>query len=166
LWFISQPIFALLVFLQSGQISIFGNEFDIGFGVGNWGVAIILLTLIIKLLFSKLSATSYRSMARMRKVAPEMQRIREQNKNDRQKQSMEPMKLYEKEKINPLGGCLPVLVQMPVFIALYYVLLESVELRKAPFFGWIQDLSLMDPWFILPLLMGASMWFQMRLNPT
>ncbi len=166
LWFISQPIFALLVFLQSGQISIFGNEFDIGFGVGNWGVAIILLTLIIKLLFFKLSATSYRSMARMRKVAPEMQRIREQNKSDRQKQSMELMKLYQKEKINPLGGCLPVLVQMPVFIALYYVLLESVELRQAPFFGWIQDLSLMDPWFILPLLMGASMWFQMRLNPT
>lgn len=166
LWFISQPIFAVLVFLQSGQITIFGNQFDIGFGVGNWGVAIILLTLVIKLLFFKLSAASYRSMARMRKVAPEMQRIREQHKSDRQKQSMELMKLYQKEKINPLGGCLPVLVQMPVFISLYYVLLESVELRQAPFFGWIQDLSLMDPWFILPLLMGASMWFQMRLNPT
>ncbi|MCH8542251.1 MAG: membrane protein insertase YidC [Alcanivorax sp.] len=166
LWFISQPIFAVLVFLQSGQISIFGNQFDVGFGVGNWGVAIIMLTLLIKLAFFKLSAASYRSMARMRKVAPEMQRIREQHKSDRQKQSQELMKLYQKEKINPLGGCLPILVQMPVFIALYYVLLESVELRQAPFFGWIQDLSLMDPWFILPLLMGASMWFQMRLNPT
>ncbi|WP_111657824.1 membrane protein insertase YidC [Isoalcanivorax indicus] len=166
LWFIAQPIFAVLVFLQSGQITLFGNQFDVGFGVGNWGIAIILLTLLIKLVFFKLSATSYRSMARMRKVAPEMQRIREQNKNDRQKQSMELMKLYQKEKINPLGGCLPILVQMPVFIALYYVLLESVELRQAPFFGWIQDLSIMDPWFILPLLMGASMWFQMRLNPT
>ena len=166
LWFIAQPIFAVLVFLQSGQISIFGNEFDIGAGVGNWGVAIILLTLLIKLLFFKLSASSYRSMAKMRKVAPEMQRIREQHKNDRQKQSMEMMKLYQKEKINPLGGCLPILVQMPVFIALYYVLLESVELRQAPFFGWIQDLSVMDPYFILPLLMGFSMFVQTRLNPT
>ena len=166
LWFIAQPIFAVLVFLQSGQISIFGNEFDIGAGVGNWGVAIILLTLLIKLLFFKLSASSYRSMAKMRKVAPEMQRIREQHKNDRQKQSMEMMKLYQKEKINPLGGCLPILVQMPVFIALYYVLLESVELRQAPFFGWINDLSLMDPYFILPLLMGLSMFVQTRLNPT
>ena len=165
LWFISQPIFAVLVFLQSGNITIFGKEISLGFGVGNWGVAIILLTLFIKLLFFKLSATSYRSMARMRKVAPEMQRIREQYKSDKQKQSMELMKLYKKEKINPLGGCLPILVQMPVFISLYYVLLESVELRQAPFFGWIVDLSVMDPYFILPLLMGASMWFQMRLNP-
>ena len=124
------------------------------------------MTLLIKLLFFKLSASSYRSMAKMRKVAPEMQRIREQHKNDRQKQSTEMMKLYQKEKINPLGGCLPILVQMPVFIALYYVLLESVELRQAPFFGWIQDLSVMDPYFILPLLMGFSMFLQTRLNPT
>lgn len=165
LWFISQPIFAVLIFLQSGNISIFGKQISLGFGVGNWGVAIILLTLFIKLLFFKLSATSYRSMARMRKVAPEMQRIREQYKNDKQKQSLELMNLYKKEKINPLGGCLPVLVQMPVFISLYYVLLESVELRQAPFFGWIVDLSVMDPYFILPLLMGSSMWFQMSLNP-
>ena len=166
LWFISQPIFSVLVFLQSGRLQIFGMELDIGVGVGNWGVAIILLTVFIKLLFFKLSATAYRSMAKMRKVAPEMTRIREQYKNDRQKQSQELMKLYQKEKINPLGGCLPILVQMPVFIALYYVLLESVELRQAPFFGWIQDLSVMDPFFILPLLMGASMWLQMQLNPT
>lgn len=166
LWFVAQPIFALLIFLQSGHISIFGNEFDIGFGVGNWGVAIILLTLVIKSLFFKLSASSYRSMAKMRKVAPEMQRLRETHKNDKQKQQMEMMKLFQREKINPLGGCLPMLVQMPVFISLYYVLLESVELRQVPFFGWIQDLSVMDPYFVLPLLMGASMFIQMRLNPT
>lgn len=164
LWFISQPIFAVLIFLQSGQITLFGNSFDLGVGVGNWGVAIILLTLLLKALFFKLSASSYRSMAKMRKVAPEMTRIREQYKNDRQKQQMETMKLFQEQKINPLGGCLPVLVQMPVFIALYYVLLESVELRQATFL-YLNDLSIMDPWFILPLLMGASMWFQMRLNP-
>ena len=164
LWFIAQPIFALLIFLQSGQITLFGNVIDIGAGVGNWGVAIILLTLIIKLLFFKLSASSYRSMAKMRKVAPEMTRIREQYKSDRQKQQMETMKLFQEQKINPLGGCLPVLVQMPVFIALYYTLLESVELRQATFL-YLNDLSVMDPWFILPLLMGASMWFQMKLNP-
>ena len=166
LWFISQPIFALLVFLQSGEVSVFGMDIDIGAGVGNWGVAIILLTFIIKAIFFKLSATSYRSMAKMRKVAPEMQRIKEQNKNDRQKAQMETMKLFQREKINPLGGCLPMLVQMPVFIALYYVLLESVELRQAPFFLWINDLSVMDPYFVLPILMGASMFLQTRLNPT
>jgi YidC/Oxa1 family membrane protein insertase len=164
LWFIAQPIFALLIFLQSGQITLFGNVIDIGMGVGNWGVAIILLTLIIKALFFKLSASSYRSMAKMRKVAPEMTRIREQYKTDRQKQQMETMKLFQEQKINPLGGCLPVVVQMPVFIALYYTLLESVELRQATFL-YLNDLSVMDPWFILPLLMGASMWFQMKLNP-
>lgn len=166
LWFISEPIFHVLVFLQSGKLDLFGIQFDLGVGVGNWGVAIILLTLLIKLLFFKLSATSYRSMAKMRKVAPEMNRIREEYKNDRQKQSQELMKLYQKEKINPLGGCLPILVQMPVFIALYYVLLESVELRHAPFVGWIQDLSAIDPYFVLPLLMGASMFLQTKLNPT
>ena len=164
LWFIAQPIFALLIFLQSGQITLFGNVIDIGMGVGNWGVAIILLTLVIKALFFKLSASSYRSMAKMRKVAPEMARIREQYKSDRQKQQMETMKLFQEQKINPLGGCLPVLVQMPVFIALYYTLLESVELRQATFL-YLNDLSIMDPWFILPLLMGASMFFQMKLNP-
>lgn len=166
LWFISQPIFALLVFLQSGEVSVFGMDIDIGGGVVNWGVAIILLTFIIKSIFFKLSATSYRSMAKMRKVAPEMQRIKEQNKNDKQKQQMETMNLFKREKINPLGGCLPMLVQMPVFIALYYVLLESVELRQAPFFLWINDLSVMDPYFVLPILMGASMFVQTRLNPT
>ncbi|MCK0154537.1 membrane protein insertase YidC [Alcanivorax sp. S6407] len=166
LWFIAQPIFALLVFLQSGKVSVFGMDIDVGFGVVNWGVAIILLTFIIKAIFFKLSATSYRSMAKMRKVAPEMQRIKEQHKNDRQKAQMETMKLFQREKINPLGGCLPMLVQMPVFISLYYVLLESVELRQAPFFLWINDLSVMDPYFVLPILMGASMFLQTRLNPT
>ncbi|MDX1802608.1 MAG: membrane protein insertase YidC [Alcanivorax sp.] len=165
-WFIAQPIFHLLIFLQSGKISLFGMDIDLGFGVVNWGIAIILLTLIIKAIFFKLSATSYRSMAKMRKVAPEMQRIKEQYKSDKQKQQMETMKLFKREKINPLGGCLPMLVQMPVFISLYYVLLESVELRQVPFFGWIHDLSVMDPYFILPILMGASMLMQTRLNPT
>ncbi|EKF73674.1 hypothetical protein A11A3_12565 [Alcanivorax hongdengensis A-11-3] len=165
-WFIAQPIFHLLVFLQSGKVSVFGMHIDLGFGVVNWGIAIILLTFIIKAIFFKLSATSYRSMAKMRKVAPEMQRIKEQHKNDKQKQQMETMKLFKREKINPLGGCLPMLVQMPVFISLYYVLLESVELRQVPFFGWIQDLSVMDPYFVLPILMGASMFLQTRLNPT
>ncbi|ASK35814.1 membrane protein insertase YidC [Alloalcanivorax mobilis] len=165
LWFISQPIFALLVFLQSGKVSVFGLDIDLGFGVGNWGVAIILLTFIIKSLFFKLSATSYRSMGKMRKVAPEMQRIKEEFKSDKQRQQQETMKLFQREKINPLGGCLPMIVQMPVFIALYYVLLESVELRQAPFFLWINDLSVMDPYFVLPILMGASMFLQTRLNP-
>lgn len=164
LWFLSQPIFAVLIFLQSGHITLFGASFDLGIGVGNWGVAIILLTLLLKALFFKLSASSYRSMAKMRKAAPEMARIRELHKNDKQKQQMETMKLFQEQKINPLGGCLPVIVQMPVFISLYYVLLESVELRQASFL-YLTDLSIMDPWFILPLLMGASMWFQMSLNP-
>lgn len=165
LWFISQPIFSLMVFLQSGEVSLFGMDIDIGFGVGNWGVAIILLTFIIKAVFFKLSATSYRSMAKMRKFAPEIQRIKERNKNDRQKGQLETMELFKREKINPLGGCLPMLVQMPVFIALYYALLESVELRQAPFFLWINDLSAMDPYFVLPILMGASMFLQTQLNP-
>lgn len=165
-WFIAEPIFAVLVFLESGRFNLFGHHLNLGTGVGNWGLAIILLTLIIKLLFFRLSAASYRSMAKMRKVAPEMQRIKEQYKDDRQKQSAEMMKLYQKEKINPIGGCLPMVVQAPVFIALYYVLLYAVDLRQAPFYGWITDLSVMDPWFILPLLMGASMFIQMQLNPT
>lgn len=164
-WFIAQPIFAVLVFLESGQFNLFGNHFDLGFGVGNWGIAIILLTLIIKLLFFKLSASAYRSMAKMRKVAPEMQRIKKEHKDDRQKQSQAMMKLYSKEKINPIGGCLPMVIQAPVFIALYYVLLYAVDLRQAPFFGWIQDLSVMDPYYILPIIMGIAMFIQMQLNP-
>ncbi|MBK1733693.1 membrane protein insertase YidC [Halorhodospira abdelmalekii] len=133
--------------------------------VKNWGVAIILLTLVIKLVFYKLSAISYRSMARMRKVQPKMQQIRERYADDRQQMNQALMELYKKEKINPLGGCLPMLVQIPVFIALYWVLIESVEIRHAPFMLWIQDLSSRDPFFILPLLMGVSMIVQMKLNP-
>lgn len=134
--------------------------------VGNWGVAIILLTVLVKGLFFHLSATSYRSMARMRAVAPQLTRLKELYGDDRQRMSQEMMALYKREKINPLGGCLPILVQMPVFISLYWVLFESVQLRHAPFMLWIQDLSVMDPYFILPILMGASMFIQMSLNPS
>lgn len=133
--------------------------------VQNWGVAIILLTILIKAAFFRLSATSYRSMAQMRELAPRLQLMKEKFGDDRQKMQMAMMELYKKEKINPMGGCLPILVQIPVFIALYWVLLGSVELRHAPFFGWIQDLSAIDPYYILPVLMGASMIIQTRLNP-
>lgn len=151
LWWIAQPLFWLLNQIQSV--------------VTNWGVAIILLTVMVKGAFFKLSAASYRSMAKMRKVQPKMQAIREQYADDKQKQSHAMMELYRKEKINPMGGCLPVLIQMPVFIALYWVLMESVELRQAPFALWINDLSVMDPYFVLPLMMGASMFFMQKLNP-
>lgn len=134
--------------------------------VGNWGVAIILLTVLVKGVFFHLSATSYRSMARMRAVAPQLTRLKELYGDDRQRMSQEMMGLYKREKINPLGGCLPILVQMPVFISLYWALFESVQLRHAPFVLWINDLSVMDPYFILPILMGASMFIQMSLNPT
>ena len=132
---------------------------------GNWGFAIIMLTMLVKLIFFYPSALSYKSMAKMRKVAPEMTRMREQYGDDRQKLSQEMMNLYKKEKINPLGGCLPILIQMPVFLALYWALLESVELRQAPFMLWIQDLAVMDPYFVLPLIMGGSMFVQQLLNP-
>lgn len=134
--------------------------------VGNWGWSIIVLTIIIKLIFFPLSATSYKSMARMRAASPKMQSIKERYGDDRQKMSQEMMKLYKEEKLNPLSGCLPILIQMPVFIALYWVLLESVEIRQAPWLGWIHDLSLMDPYFILPIIMGGTMFLQQRLNPT
>ncbi len=151
LWWVAQPLFWLLNKIHAL--------------VGNWGGAIILLTVLIKAVFFKLSATSYRSMANMRRVQPKLQDIREQYAEDKQKQSQAMMELYRKEKINPMGGCLPILVQMPVFIALYWVLMESVELRHAPFMLWIDDLSVMDPYFVLPLMMGASMWFMQKLNP-
>src|SRR3990170_1416312 len=131
----------------------------------NWGVAIILLTILIKLLFFPLSAASYRSMAKMRVVAPKLEKIKQQYADDREQLNRAMMDLYKTEKINPLGGCLPVLVQIPVFIALYWAILASVEMRYAPFFGWITDLSAADPYYILPLIMGASMIVQMRLNP-
>jgi YidC/Oxa1 family membrane protein insertase len=133
--------------------------------VGNWGVAIILLTVLIKLLFYPLSQASYRSMAKMRVLAPKLQKLKDQYGSDRQRLQQAMMELYKTEKINPLGGCLPIVVQIPVFISLYWTILASVELRHAPFFGWIQDLSAQDPWFVLPILMGISMIIQTRLNP-
>ncbi len=149
--FISQPLFWALNWIYSY--------------VGNWGWAIIILTLLIKLAFYKLSETSYRSMAKMRKVAPLMQQLKERYGSDPQKMNQELMAMYRKEKINPLGGCLPILVQIPVFIALYWVLVESVELRQAPWIGWIEDLSIKDPLYILPLIMGGSMFVQQWLSP-
>ena len=134
--------------------------------VGNWGWAIILLTVIIKLIFFPLSAASYKSMARMRVVTPKMMKIKEMYGNDRNRMNQEMMELYKKEKINPLGGCLPIVVQIPVFIALYWVLLASVEMRDAPWILWITDLSSKDPFFVLPLVMGVTMFAQTKLNPT
>ncbi|WP_303908358.1 membrane protein insertase YidC [Thiohalomonas denitrificans] len=152
LTFISKPLHWVLALFHS----IFGN----------WGVAIILLTVLIKAVFYKLSEKSYTSMAHMRKVQPRLMAIKEKYGDDREKLNQAMMKLYKEEKINPLGGCLPILVQIPVFIALYWALLESVELRQAPFMLWIQDLSVADPYFVLPVLMGATMLIQHRLNPT
>ena len=133
--------------------------------VGNWGWSIILLTILVKLILWPLSSKSYRSMAKMRVIAPEMQRMKEEFGEDRMRFSQEMMALYKREQVNPLSGCLPLLLQMPIFLALYWVLMESVELRHAPWLGWIQDLSAMDPWFILPLLMGVTMFIQQSLNP-
>ncbi len=133
--------------------------------VGNWGAAIILLTVLIKAIFFPLSAASYKSMARMRLVQPKMTRIKEQYGDDKARMNQAMMELYKTEKINPLGGCLPMVVQIPVFIALYWVLLGSVELRHAPFFGWIHDLSAQDPYYILPVIMTASMLLQQRMSP-
>jgi YidC/Oxa1 family membrane protein insertase len=133
--------------------------------VHNWGVAIILLTVIIKLAFYPLSAASYKSMARMKVLAPKLQKLKDRYGDDRQKMHQAMMELYKTEKVNPLGGCLPIVVQIPVFIALYWVLLLSVELRQAPFALWIHDLSRQDPYYILPVLMGATMFIQTWLNP-
>jgi YidC/Oxa1 family membrane protein insertase len=134
--------------------------------VGNWGVAIILLTILIKLAFYPLSAKSYRSMAQMRIIGPKLQKLKEQYGDDKQRLHEAMMNLYKTEKINPLGGCLPVVVQIPVFIALYWVLLGTVEMRHAPFILWIQDLSAPDPYYVLPIIMGLTMIIQTRLNPT
>ena len=152
LTFISKPLFWLLDKIYSF--------------IGNWGWAIILLTLLIKLAFYKLSETSYKSMAKMKQFSPKIQSIRERYGSDRQKMNQAMMDMYRQEKINPLGGCWPILIQIPVFIALYWVLLESVELRQADFIFWLDDLSAKDPYYVLPLIMGASMYFQQKLNPT
>lgn len=150
-WWLSVPMFAVLEWIQSWAV--------------NWGISIVLLTIIIKTILFPLSEISYRSMARMRKLTPQIKRIQEKYGTDRQKLGQEMMALYRKEKANPLSGCFPMLLQMPVFFALYWVLIESVELRQAPLMLWIQDLGAMDPWFILPILNGASMFLMQRLNP-
>ncbi len=151
LWWISKPLFLLL---------------DIMYGfVGNWGVAILLVTLCVKAFFFYPSAISYRSMAKMRALAPEIAKLKEQYGDDRAKMSKGMMELYKREKANPLSGCFPIIIQMPVFIGLYWMLMETVELRHAPFFLWIQDLSVQDPYFILPVIMGATMFIQQMLNP-
>lgn len=134
--------------------------------VGNWGLAIILLTLLVKLAFYRLSEAQYRSMAKMKKVQPRLEQLKERYGDNREKLAQAQLELFKQEKVNPLGGCLPILVQMPVFIALYWVIFESVELRQAPFFLWIQDLSVKDPFFILPVLNVLVMWYTQKLSPT
>lgn len=150
-WPIAELLFSILSKLQQW--------------VGNWGFAIVLITVLIKAVFYQLSAKSYRSMAKMKKIQPKIEALKERFGDDRQKMSQAMMELYRQEKVNPLGGCLPIVVQIPVFIALYSVLSASVELRMAPFVAWIQDLSVPDPYFVLPILMGISMFFQQRLSP-
>lgn len=149
---VSGPLFSLLSLIHGW--------------VNNWGLSIIMLTFLIKLVFYPLMSKSYRSMARMKNVAPQMQKLKERHGDDRQAMQKKIMELYRKEKINPLGGCLPIVIQIPVFIALYWMLLESVELRQAPFGLWIQDLSSPDPYYILPVLLGGAMFGQFKLNPT
>lgn len=152
-WFISQPIFYLMKIINVHICS-------------NWGFSIILVTIVIRLLFLPLSASSYKSMAKMRRIQPKIAFLKEQYKDDKQGFGTALLSLYKKESVNPLGGCLPVLIQIPVFIALYYVLLQSVELRMAPFIFWLHDLSANDPYYVLPILMGVSMFVQQKLSPT
>lgn len=152
LWWLAKPMFRVLNWIHEHLID-------------NWGWSIILLTVFIKALLYPLSAAGLRSMARMRKFAPQMKKLQEQYKENRQKLAEETMKLYKREKINPVGGCLPILLQMPVFIGLYWMLMETVELRHAPWILWIHDLSVKDPYFILPVVMGATMWFMQKLQP-
>lgn len=152
LWFIAKPLHWLLSVIQSF--------------VGNWGVAIICLTFIVRGAMYPLTKAQYTSMAKMRMLQPKLQAMRERIGDDRQRMSQEMMELYKKEKVNPLGGCLPLILQMPIFIALYWALMESVELRHSPFILWIHDLSAQDPYFILPLLMGGSMFLIQKMSPT
>jgi YidC/Oxa1 family membrane protein insertase len=133
--------------------------------VNNWGLAIIIVTILIKLVFYKLTEASGRSMAKMREIQPRMKALQERYKDDRQQLSQAMMELYKREKVNPAAGCLPILIQMPFFLAFYWVLLESVEMRQAPFALWIDDLSARDPYFILPFIMGVAMFVQQKLNP-
>ena len=150
-WFIAKPLYWLLDYIHSF--------------INNWGWSIVLVTVILKLLFYKLSAAGYRSMANMRRVQPRLVAIKERYQDDRAQLNKAMMDIYKKEKINPLGGCFPILIQIPVFISLYWVLLESVELRQADFVLWINDLSVADPFFVLPLIMGITMFAQQKLNP-
>ncbi len=149
---LAKPLFWLLSFYHSW--------------VDNWGIAIILLTFTVKLIFFPLSAAGYRSMAKLRLVTPKLQRIREQYASDRQRMHQVMMEFYKQEKINPMGGCLPILVQIPVFIALFWTLMAAVELRYAPLALWITDMSVPDPYYVLPVIMGISMWIQSKLSPT
>lgn len=151
-WFIAKPLFWLLTHIH-----------DL---VKNWGLAIICVTLVVKGCLYPLTKAQYTSMAKMRMLQPKIQEMRERYGEDRQRMSQEMMKLYKEEKVNPLGGCLPILLQMPIFIALYWTFMEAVELRHAPFFGWIQDLSAQDPYYILPILMGVSMFLLQKMSPT
>ncbi|RSD32739.1 membrane protein insertase YidC [Vibrio pectenicida] len=164
LWFIAKPLHTFLSFIQSGG-QLFGF-IDFPFGVGNWGLSIMLLTFCIRGAMYPLTKAQYTSMAKMRMLQPKLQAMRERIGDDRQRMSQEMMELYKKEKVNPLGGCLPLILQMPIFIALYWALMESVELRHSPFFGWITDLSAQDPYYILPLLMGVSMFMIQKMSPT
>ncbi|QIZ78220.1 membrane protein insertase YidC [Ferrimonas lipolytica] len=152
LWFLAEPLYSLLMFLHSL--------------VGNWGMAIIVMTLIIRGIMYPLTKAQYTSMAKMRNLQPKMQELKDRFGDDRQRLSQATMELYQKEKVNPMGGCFPMLLQFPIFISFYWVLLESVELRHAPFFGWIQDLSAQDPYYVLPVLMGLSMFAMQKLQPT
>ncbi|MGP8308558.1 membrane protein insertase YidC [Vibrio sp. YIC-376] len=152
LWFIAKPLHWLLSMIH-------------GF-VSNWGLAIMLLTFVVRGAMYPLTKAQYTSMAKMRMLQPKLQAMRERIGDDRQRMSQEMMELYKKEKVNPLGGCLPLVLQMPIFISLYWALMESVELRHSPFFGWIHDLSAQDPYYILPLLMGASMFLIQKMSPT
>ncbi|MEO3864952.1 membrane protein insertase YidC [Rheinheimera fenheensis] len=151
LWFISQPLFWLLTLIQSVVV--------------NWGVAIIIITLIVKGLMYPLTKVQYESMAKMRNLKPKIDELQARYKDDRQKMGPAMMELYRKEKVNPMGGCLPMLIQMPIFLALYWVFVESVELRHAPFMLWITDLSAQDPYYVLPVLFGASMYLMQKLTP-
>ncbi|MFQ3193686.1 MAG: YidC/Oxa1 family membrane protein insertase [Colwellia sp.] len=151
LFMISKPLFWLLLQIQSL--------------VTNWGIAIIVITLVVKGAMYPLTKAQYTSMAKMRELAPKMAQLKERFGDDRQKMSQATMEMYKKEKVNPAGGCLPMIIQMPIFLALYWVFLESVELRHAPFFFWIEDLSTMDPYFILPVFMGVSMFVMQKMQP-
>ena len=151
LWFLSDALFSVMKAIEKL--------------IGNWGWSIVLITLLIKLMFYRLSASSYRSMANMRRLQPKLDQLKQRFGDDKAKFSQATMELYKQEKVNPLGGCLPIVIQIPVFIALYWVLVESVELRQAPFIFWIKDLSAADPYHVLPLIMGLTMLIQQKLNP-